>query len=93
MKTIEEIKNEVAKKHGYDNWTDLICQMLHVGWRMTEFLKYENEAMQEYAKQCCDEHEKNILAIIDKATPNELPNGNLKLSIQILSTPNVAEKP
>lgn len=54
MKTIEEIKNEVAVRHGYDNWPDLICKMLHVGWRMSAFLKYENEAMDEHAKQAAE---------------------------------------
>lgn len=87
MKTIEEIKNEVALKHGYDNWPDLICQMLHVGWRMTAFLKYENEAIQEYAKQCCDEQ--------IKACAEKYDNSNDELDYYqvIISTPNVAEKP
>lgn len=53
-KDLTEIKNEVAQKHGYVNWADVIDN--HALWAISdiEFISIENEAMLEYAKQCCE---------------------------------------
>lgn len=81
MKTIEEIKNEVAKNLGFDPDYDAELMI--------------DECMQEYAKQCCDQQivacaENSKL----KPVPNCTYKGILKIIDQdsILNTPNVVTK-
>jgi len=52
MKTLlEQCKDEVAIRHGYDDWYDSYTE--HIGY--TEREKLINEAMTLYAKKMCDE--------------------------------------
>ena len=82
MKTIEEIKNEVAVKHGYKDWRDAdLC----TSYDQSDALV--SEAMQEYAKQRCDEQILQCAEVLKKGTPNKLMNGNLKE--YVIQTPNV----
>lgn len=51
MKTPEEIKNEVAKKHGYHDWDDLISEynnLADVSENRKELCKLENEVILAY---------------------------------------------
>lgn len=49
MKTPKEILNEVAERNAYHNWGHLMYSMGH-----TNLNKYIDEAILEYAKQCCE---------------------------------------
>ena len=60
MKKIEEIKNEVAVKHGYKDWHDAdLC----TSYDQSDALV--SEAMQEYAKQRCDEDQSRNKELIE----------------------------
>ena len=51
MKTPNEIKDEVAKSHGYDSWDDLLdCVEVKIT-RRPVLIQLENEAMEAYAQQ------------------------------------------
>lgn len=78
MKTIEEIKHRIAVEKGYEKW-QLAIDSLSRKLMFSTVIEMENEAMQEYAKQCCDEQ--------IKACYNQTSEiGGVKV---ILSTPNV----
>jgi len=83
MKSLEEIKNEVAVKHGYKDWHDAdLC----TSYDQSDALV--SEAMQEYAKQLCDEQ---IIAcaeqFVDTTMDMNIPYGEIRDNI--LNTPNV----
>lgn len=50
MKTIEEIKNEIAVKHGYKDYNHAYMNMRSIA--ISEFI---DEVAEQYAKQRCDE--------------------------------------
>lgn len=50
MKTIDEIKKEVAKKHQIESWESLTWSLKY----QANPNKYINECMQEYAKQVAE---------------------------------------
>ena len=82
MKTIEEIKNEVAVKHGYKNWHDAdLC----TSYDQSDALV--TEAMQEYAKQCCDEQIKACAENSSSTNPKDYLLGNMKSNV--LKTQNI----
>lgn len=86
MKTIEEIKHQVAVENGYKNWFSLTnhCWQNHLFKLIHDS---EDEAIHLYAKQCCDEQRIACAA-------NATANFNAEIDKEsILSTPNVAEKP
>lgn len=83
MKTIEEIKNEVAINNGFESWSEI---------SLYEVFDYFDEVI----KQCCDEQK---IACAANAITMDDPKDNGKYEIgqvvdreSILSTPNVAEK-
>lgn len=45
--SLHEIKNSIAEKYGYDNWTNLLCVLLENGYN-EEFIKYEDEVVYTY---------------------------------------------
>lgn len=61
MKTIEEIKNEVSVKHGYESFYFMLLHMYAGESKPIDVSDIISEAMQEYAKQCCEE-QKNACA-------------------------------
>lgn len=84
MKTIQEIKNEVAVNNGYVDWRAVMFyhkQPLNT----EEFSEIVNEAMQQYAKQCCDELRTKIgVFLVDK--------NHVKASLDLMSfNPNVVK--
>ena len=58
MKRLEEIKNEIAIKHHYGYWVDLVSQN-----DMLTIDKYHNEAIHQYAREVAQ-------ASLDKAAEN-----------------------
>lgn len=60
-KTIEQIKDEVAVKHGHKNWWELLKKTHNDIKLQPRFVNIENEAMQLYAKQMCEEHTETVL--------------------------------
>jgi len=87
MKTIEEIKNEVAVKHGCTNWIILV-RKVNCGISYTDFINIENEVATKYAKQCCDEQIKACAENV--AIRDEELNPSYELAeFSILNTPNV----
>lgn len=97
MKTITEIKDQIAQQHGYKDFLDVLKSFDCAKSTYTEVNFIINESMQEYAKQCCD---LQIEKCADNATAGIYPGDyfNPEASVKvdkesILSTPNVAEKP
>lgn len=58
MGRLEEIKDEVARDHGYLNWDNLSYLVSRFNHR-----KYEREFIERYAKEC-------VIASLDKASEN-----------------------
>lgn len=58
MKTIEEIKDKIAHQHGYKDFMDVLKSFDCAKSTYTEVNFIINEAIQEYAKQCCEEQKK-----------------------------------
>lgn len=99
MKTIEEIKNEVAVKHGYKDWLELCHHYQYVEFSHNEFNGYLNEVATEYAKQCCDEQIKECCNNASIKQENEYIDSLIGYAIvsridedSILNTPNVVNK-
>lgn len=51
MLTIEEIKDQVAKKHGYSSWIDMVNEIKPQIYFLLKVEDYIDECIQEYAKQ------------------------------------------
>lgn len=88
MKNIEEIKNEVAVKHGYVDFKHIKGCIL-LGKIDPSFVEYIlNEIAEEYAKQCCQTQIVNCTINLNV----DYPKGTEKYSDavnSILNTPNV----
>lgn len=55
MKTIQQIKDEIAVKHGFLDWYNLLFKTLDLrASPVNIFLDIENEAMQTYAQQLAE---------------------------------------
>lgn len=92
MKTITEIKDQIAQQHGYKDFLDVLKSFDCAKSTYAEVNFIINEAMQEYAKQCCEEQK--IQCSNDVQIFNECDDPSYKTAEEsILSTPNVAEKP
>jgi len=87
METInlEQIKNQVAKKHGFKAWKDVGVIYRYI---------YTDEIAEYYAQQCCDEQ---IKACCENAKIHEDWNADYTQcnyyvdEDSILSTPNVVK--
>lgn len=49
--TVEEVKNTIAKKHGYDSWKYFLRHTV----MYAEIMEAENECIILYAQQKCEE--------------------------------------
>lgn len=58
MKTPNEIKDEVAKSHGWDDWAHVLYQSDVIG--VSNFEAIENEAMEAYAQQFREGEKKGV---------------------------------
>lgn len=85
MKSIEQIKNEVAVKNGYADWLDLMTQYkLELKISYSRLNLYIDEVADKYAKQCCEEQIKACAESFDK--DDSLDKCSMSA---ILNTPNV----
>ena len=74
MKTPDEIKDEVAKSHGYDSWDDLLdCVPFAIG--IKAFCDLENEAMEAYAQQFREGDKKGVS---EQLPPNNITDKEYK---------------
>jgi len=56
MIDLEKIKNEVAVKHGYNMWLDILgIFSTSTDISYLQLIELENEVATEYARQMCDE--------------------------------------
>lgn len=53
MKPLEEIKNQVAVKHGYSDWEHIL---------FNERWKFTDEVAEEYARQCCESKLRRVVS-------------------------------
>lgn len=83
MKTIEEIKNEVAVTYKYSSWENLIIELILNSFEYSRFQRIENEVATEYAKQCC-EAQKEACCIALKDYP-------IRTQMLVHDTPNVVK--
>ena len=60
MKTTNEIKDEVAKSHGYDSWSDVHLACVCDEMSLWSFKDLENEAMEAYAQQFREGEKKGV---------------------------------
>ena len=58
MKTPNEIKDEVAKSHGWNDWAHVLYQSDVIG--VSNFEALENEAMEAYAQQFREGDKKGV---------------------------------
>lgn len=70
MKTIEQIKNQVAKRHGYAGWIDALCELMHYRYRPNEFEAMENIAIIEWGNQCKEAQRESDAKAVDKDVPH-----------------------
>lgn len=84
MKTIDEIKDQIAKKHGYDSWNSVLYLCTQV-W----LNELENEAMQEYARVCCVEqynmYDDFFAAYIKEINNQSIDDADVKAALQMLT--------
>lgn len=91
MKLIEEIKNSVAVKYGFENFNRFANNCIDIDL----FNDIINEVAEQYAKQCCDEQ---IKACSESATANVVYDsfdGTYDAVVSkksIVNTPNVVKK-
>lgn len=83
MKNIEEIKNEVAVKHGFDEW-DIYSFNRSNGTNIDAMV---NEVAIEHSKQCCDEQIKSCSNEVKYACSH--CGFEHKDSENVINTPNV----
>lgn len=93
MKTLEEIKKEVAVKYRFKSWERILELVSLRDCPINWFEEYENEVAEEYARQCCEEQ---IKACLENAEVIEDPDNNNPYTSHriidiesILNTPNV----
>jgi hypothetical protein len=51
MKTVQEIKDEVARHHGFNEWADLIAVHYKAGFTMAHLNDIIDNAMKAYAEE------------------------------------------
>lgn len=74
MRTIEQIKNEVAQRHGYADWYDTYSEP--IGFEERE--KLTNEAILEYAKQSKEaQRESDSISCVYNIDRNRILNNPL----------------
>lgn len=96
MKTIEYYLNDAAKEfldtNSFNEAIELLWRNEDIHWGIKKINQVVSKAMQEYAKQCCDEQ---IAACAENSKLKPVPNctykGVLKIIDKeaILNTPNV----
>lgn len=90
MKKIQEIREQVAKKHGFNMWLDILgvfANSTQISY--LQIIELENEVSAEYARQCCDEQKIECSkSLVGGMVYREYIN-DVKASI--LNTPNVVK--
>lgn len=97
MKTLTEIKNEVAQRHGYDTWSELLDEVDGLVYEIYDVDAVFNEAILEYAKQCCEaQRESDALAARIKYTFQDMGYGKSEKYFinkdSILNNPLITDK-
>ena len=75
MKNLEQIKNEYAVKHGFENWECLVIYYFHDGIHTIDFLiGHENEVMILVQKECLKLASERLINDVDKVYVNNENN-------------------